>query len=61
MKEFCNESEIFADGVIEGNNYNCAIRVHITVYESLMILTWDELLTWLDRHRSKRAAIDDDG
>jgi hypothetical protein len=55
LKDLCVESEIIADGsigVLDGQKYNRAIRMHKIMNEALMRITWDGFLQWLGTRES---------
>ena len=51
LRDLCAEygviAEGFVAGVMDGRNYNHAIRLHKFVYEALMRLAWKDFLPWL--------------
>jgi len=61
LKDICIEAGIVAEGsingVIDGKQYNRAIRVHKCIYEALMRLAWAEFTLWVDSNEEKSAVI----
>ncbi len=61
LKDICIEAGIVAEGstngVIDGKQYNRAIRVHKCIYEALMRLAWAEFTLWIDGNGEKSAVI----
>ena len=45
------------NGVLDGNQYNHAVRVHKCIYEALMRLAWAEFMVWVDNIQDKSAVI----
>ena len=61
LKDICIEAGLVAEGsiigVIDGNQYNRAIRVHKCIYEALMRLAWAEFTLWVDSKEEMSAVI----
>ena len=52
LKDLCIEANLVAEGsvarVLEGRQYNRAVRVHKIMYEELLRLAWKGFLIWID-------------
>jgi hypothetical protein len=59
LRDLCIESGVLAEGsvsaVMEGRQYNRAVRIHKYVYEALMRLAWRGFACWLEQvHPEKK-------
>ena len=61
LKDICIEAGLVAEGsingVIDGKQYNRAIRVHKCIYEALMRLAWAEFTLWADNKEETSTVI----
>lgn len=52
LRDICIEAGLVAEGsingVLDGKQYNRAVRVHKCIYESLMRLAWAEFVMWVE-------------
>lgn len=58
LRDLCVESGVIAEGsitaVMEGRNYNRAVRLHKVMYEALMRIAWKGFLSWIQlNHRAE--------
>lgn len=62
LKDVCIESGIVAEGsikgVLEGKQYNRAVRLHKCVYEALMRLAWTEFQLWMTNNHDKSTVVE---
>ena len=61
LKDICIEAELVAEGsikgVVDGKQYNRAVRVHKYIYEALMRLAWAGFTHWVEENFPERNAM----
>ena len=64
LRDICVESGVIADGsaagVLEGGNFNRAIRLHKIMFEALNQLAWNRFQRWIEEHyKDKTPRVDE--
>ena len=63
LRDLCVESGVTAEGsdagVLDGDRYNCGVRLHEIMYEVLMRLAWQGFVAWIkENHNESKTAVD---